>query len=165
LTIQDVRNIYELRMALDAEAVAHFCERASAEDRARLKANAEEWKEIKYDEPNRIMSANNKFFAILYEGAGNELSRSIIVSLQTRISLLRAITSRSSNDSWFKEGFEMSLEIVSAIEQGNSRKAVKMVRQYAARSMKFALAVLSQMHPQADAEPSSRSKRTARKVA
>ena len=95
LTLQDVRDIYELRMTLDADAVWYFSERASKEDRLRLKTLTDHVEEISYDDVDRVLTFITEFFSIIYDGAGNELSHNMIRSLQTRISQLRGITSRS----------------------------------------------------------------------
>jgi DNA-binding GntR family transcriptional regulator len=148
LSRQDVRDIYELRMALDAAAVEHFAERASKEDRLRLKALILQWDKTNYGDVGRLLATTNEFFSVLYEGAGNTLSQEIMRSLQTRISLLREITSRSINEARYKEGLALTRELISEIEKGNSRKAAKLARQYAARSLELALAVL----PRAESE-------------
>lgn len=151
LSPQDIRDIYELRMALDAETVKHFAERASPEDRARLGAITDEWDKINYDDFDEVLAATNEFFSVLYEGAGNKLSREMILLLQTRISLLRAITSRSSDKDRYAQTVALTREIVAEIEAGNARKAAMLARQFAARSMEFALAVLSQHQPGSEA--------------
>jgi DNA-binding GntR family transcriptional regulator len=162
LSAQDVRDIYELRMALDAEVVEHFSERASRDDRLRLKALTNQSNELRYNDFKRQLAFTNEFFSVLYEGAGNKLCRDIILSLQTRISLLRAITSRSSNKARFQEGLMLVRKIVAEIETGNSRKAATLARQFAARSMEFALGVLHHDEPDAEARPDAPSKRTAK---
>lgn len=163
LSLQDVRDIYELRMALDAEAVWYFSERASEEHRSRLRAITDQMKDVAFNDTDRAVSSTNEFFATIYEGAGNKLARDTIQSLQTRISLLRAITSRSSNEGRYHESLSLTREMVGEIEKGNSRKAAKLARQYAARSLDYAMAVLSQadMKPQVDTD--SRPKRTAKR--
>jgi len=160
LNAQDVRDIYELRMALDSEAVEHFSERADPEHHARLRGVADQWGRLKYDDFDRVLAVNNEFFSILYEGAGNKLSLDIIRSLHTRISLLRAMTSRVATEAWQIEGMELQREIVAAIDSGNARKAAKLARQYAVRSMKFALSVLPLASGDADTSPDSRTKRS-----
>jgi GntR family transcriptional regulator, trigonelline degradation regulator len=148
LSHQDVRDIYELRMALDAEAVEHFSVRASDVDRRRLRALVQRLDGIHHDDFDRVLAANNEFFDVIYDGAGNKLSQDIIRSLQTRISLLRAITTRSSNKARYLERLARLREIVAEIERGNARRAAKLARQYAARSLEFALSVLSEAEPQ-----------------
>jgi DNA-binding GntR family transcriptional regulator len=159
LTAQDVRDIYELRMALDAEAIEHFSDRAGPEDRARLQGFARKWGDVDFDDFDRVVAANNDFFSILYEGAGNKLSLEIIRSLQTRISLLRAITSRKSSQAFHAESIGLQADMIAAIDQGNSRAAAKLARQYAARSLKFALTVLPLTSPEPEAPPDARPRR------
>jgi DNA-binding GntR family transcriptional regulator len=150
LSLQDVRDIYELRMTLDAEAVRLFSERASDENLVQLKALVNQMEKISYNEIDRVLASTNEFFSIIYEGAGNKLSQDIIRSLQTRISLLRAITSRLSNTERHKESVALVRELVAEIESGNSRTAAKLARQYAARSMKFALEILAEAEPKSE---------------
>jgi GntR family transcriptional regulator, trigonelline degradation regulator len=144
LTIHDVTDIYELRMALDAEAARLFSERASAERRSELTAVTAQLVEIPYKDYQRTLHFNNEFFRVIYEGAGNELSATIMRSLQSRISLLRAITQRSADEAHYKESMGMMGEIAAEITGGSSRKAAKLCRAFAARSLAFALSVLSQ---------------------
>jgi DNA-binding GntR family transcriptional regulator len=149
LTPDDVRDIYEVRMALDAEAARHFSERASGKYRARLKSLSVQWTKVAYDDFDRTLRMNNEFFEVLHEGGGNKLSLAIMRSLQTRISLLRAITQRSSNQQRHLQRMTEVREIAAEIRRGNSRKAAQLCRQYAANSLEFALAVISQTEPEA----------------
>lgn len=163
LSLDDVRDIYEVRMTLDAEAVRLFSERASAADKLRLKTLTDQLDKLDYSDFRKVLASTNEFFSVIYEGAGNKLSRDIIRSLQTRISLLRAITSRSSNKERHMESLALTQEITAEIGKGNSRKAAQLARQYAARSQKFALKILAQHEADSDVRPASRAKRMAEK--
>ncbi len=156
LTPGDVRDIYEVRMGLDAEAARNFSERASSEHRRRLKQLAGQWAEVRYDDFDRGLKINNEFFEILHEGAGNKLSLAIMRSLQTRMSLLRAITQRSSSRELHLERTSEMREIAAEIEKGNSRKAAQLCRQYAAKSLEFALAVISRAEETQQGQPTVR---------
>lgn len=149
LTPDDVRDIYEVRMALDAEAARNFSERASDEHRARLKSLCALWTKVPYDDFDRALRVNNEFFEVLHEGGGNKLSLAIMRSLQTRISLLRAMTQRFSNPQRHSQRMTEMREIEAEIAKGNSRKAAQLCRRYAANSLEFALAVISQTEREA----------------
>ena len=144
LTIRDVMDIYELRMALDAEAARLFAERASNERRSELDTLTAQLVKLPYNDSERTLYFNNEFFRVIYEGAGNELSATIMHSLQSRISLLRAITQRSADEAHYQQSMNMMREIATEITTGSSRTAAKMCRAFAARSLAFALSVLSQ---------------------
>lgn len=149
LSLDDVRDIYEVRMALDAEAARHFSERAGSEHRTRLNSLAAQWTKVPYDDFDRALRLNNEFFEILHEGGGNKLSLAIMRSLQTRISLLRALTQRSSNQQRHLQRVMEVREIAAEIAHRNSRKAAQLCRRYAAKSLEFALAVISQAENEA----------------
>lgn len=145
LSVEDVRDIYELRMALDPEAARRFSERAGATHRARLSRVVVQLLRIPYDDRERARSANNEFYEVIYEGSGSRLSLGIMKSLQSRMSLLRAITLRSSSKQRHLESMRKMAQIAAEIEKGSPEKAAKLCRDFAARSLKFALATLADL--------------------
>lgn len=144
LTSEDIRDIYELRMTLDAEAAWYFSKRASKADRRRLKEASQQLNKVDHEDHDRIVAVSNRLFSVLYEGTGNKLFQDIIRSQHMRISLLRSITSRArGSEAEYLEGVRLLQEVVSEIEGGNSRKAARLARQFAARSFKIAVNVFS----------------------
>lgn len=140
LTREDVREIYELRMALDAEATCRFAERASPQMREQLKRIALELRDVKSISA-KSLPLNNEFFEVLYEGAGNKLSQRIIQSQRSRLTMLRALTLRSSTDARHRVISADMADIADEVLNGSPDKAAKLCRAFVAGSLAFALEV------------------------
>jgi GntR family transcriptional regulator, trigonelline degradation regulator len=91
LTLEEAKDIYQVRAVMESLACRNFAERASTSqiealaetmtrfERAALKADAKE-----------LVKAKNDFYSILLDGCGNALVKSFLLSLHARISLLRS---------------------------------------------------------------------------
>lgn len=93
ISATQARGIYEVRGALESLAGALFARYASDEQMQRLEAAvdvvASAYEAGKIEE---ILKAKDVFYAILLEGADNEIVPSFLGMLQARISLLRRVS-------------------------------------------------------------------------
>jgi len=144
LTEDDVREVYELRMALDAEAARRFAERADPGSRRRLEQIGAMFRQTKAIN-DASLPLNNEFFEVLYKGAGNRLAQNIIHSQRSRLSLLRALTLRSSNDARHSAVSGMMADIAEEVLHGSPDTAARMCREFVAGSLAFALEVYPKM--------------------
>jgi DNA-binding GntR family transcriptional regulator len=87
------RSLYEVRAALESLAGALFAKHASDEQMQRLEGAVEDVAAA-YDtgDIEHILKAKDAFYAILLEGADNEIAASFLSMLQARISLLRRVS-------------------------------------------------------------------------
>jgi DNA-binding GntR family transcriptional regulator len=95
VTRDDVVDIYEVREVLEGLAARRFAERAPAADLRRLEGTLDEIRAAAAeDDYNAMLAAKNNFYDALLEGAGNDVVRSTLMMLRSRISLLRGATLR-----------------------------------------------------------------------
>lgn len=139
LSREDIRDIYEVRMALDAEAVFHFTQRATGEQRKRFREICRLMALGGDDDERR--QRNIEFFEILHEGSGNRLSVLFTQTLRARTSLLRAVTVRKANAERRKQSIEKMLGIAEAINDGDAKLAADRCRKFVVRSMEHALEI------------------------
>ena len=90
---EQARSIYEVRGALESLSGALFAKYASDEQMARLEVAVEQVANA-YDRGDigEILTTKDAFYAILLEGANNEIAASFLSMLQARISLLRRVS-------------------------------------------------------------------------
>ncbi len=90
---EQARSIYEVRGALESLAGALFAKYASDEQMQRLEIAVEQVADA-YDRGDigEILVAKDAFYAVLLEGADNEIAASFLSMLQARISLLRRVS-------------------------------------------------------------------------
>jgi GntR family transcriptional regulator, trigonelline degradation regulator len=88
---REAAELYEVRALLEGAASREFAARASDDHLARLRGalGALERSQDSPD-PRVLLDAKNRFYDVLFEGAGNETIRSILEGLRARIALLRA---------------------------------------------------------------------------
>ncbi|HVV14634.1 GntR family transcriptional regulator [Amycolatopsis sp.] len=91
LSDDEARAIYEVREALECFAVRLFVERATDEMVARLRdAHAKLKAAHESGRVARMLSTKNKFYDVLYSGAGNEILHAQASLLHGRLAQLRA---------------------------------------------------------------------------
>lgn len=98
MTIEEARNIYRVRGALEVLAAEQFAESATAEHLASLKAAASELEEA-YQGGNiqAILSAKRSFYEELCAGANNAVIQDVLRRLNSRINQLRSTSLSKPN--------------------------------------------------------------------
>ncbi len=89
-TLDDARELYEARAALEGQAVALFTQRTDGEGIERLRAHiAAAERAMKRGSAQGVLDSNNAFHDVLASGCGNALLQSMLANLRDRIVLLR----------------------------------------------------------------------------
>ncbi|GBD28383.1 putative D-xylose utilization operon transcriptional repressor [bacterium HR31] len=89
-TVEDAREVYEVRAALEGQATALLAARAKPEDLDRLEGCVRESEEaVRAGDVRAVLAANNAFHDELASRCGNALLESLIGNLRNRIILLR----------------------------------------------------------------------------
>ena len=99
-TVEDARQLYEVRASLEGRAVELFMKRSNDVTIERLvkkHSGGEVKRLLEQRSAEGILAANNRFHAALTAGCGNPLLQSMIQNLYNRIVLLRI-------DSLFRHG-------------------------------------------------------------
>jgi GntR family transcriptional regulator, trigonelline degradation regulator len=93
LSRAQVKDVYEVRQALEALAAKLFASNATEKQVEEL-SNATETLALVYRSGNvdEIVAAKDVFYGVLYSGCGNEVAFQMLTILNTRISLLRRVS-------------------------------------------------------------------------
>jgi DNA-binding GntR family transcriptional regulator len=96
---QEAAEVYEVRALLEGAAAREFAERADDDQVAALRRA---WREMKKDAAGDegddhigLLTAKNRFYAVLFDGAANATIRQIIEGLQARVAVLRSESLRA----------------------------------------------------------------------
>ncbi len=118
ITLENARDIYELRCVLEGLIVQLFTLNAKAKDiRALEKALEENRRALEEGELQQVLESVQGFYDVLLEGSGNDVAAQQLRQLQARISYLRA-TSVSQENRRGASNQEME-RIVAAIKSGD----------------------------------------------
>ncbi|WFF41571.1 GntR family transcriptional regulator [Salinicola endophyticus] len=122
ISLQDARDIYELRCSLESLIVQLFTQKATAVQMAQLDAAWEVLKaHLRSGKTDAIVEAVSTFYGVLYDGSGNRVAGQLLAQLQARVSYLRATTvSRSGR---YRESFREMSRIVEAIRARDAAAA------------------------------------------
>jgi DNA-binding GntR family transcriptional regulator len=98
LSWDDARQIYEIRLALEATAAADCATRADDTIKAKLAAALEELdRTSKSQSPPAILDATHEFYKVMFEAGGHLIAWEIVNRLNGRISRLRVMTLSTVN--------------------------------------------------------------------
>jgi DNA-binding GntR family transcriptional regulator len=136
--------IYEVRAALEAQAAAHFAERADDAEIARLEDVLNRLKATPIDDDEAFLHVTDEFFEIMYDGARNVTAHQLMQSLRARIGLLRATTTRRGPLQRREGTVKLMEQIFLALKARDQASAATACRNLINRSAQFAAEVLAQ---------------------
>lgn len=149
LTIDQVRQIYDVREALEPLAAKLFTENASDDAVAELKvAYAEMAEGFKTSDLKVIVDSARLFFRIIRDNCGNEFIAEFLNRLSTRIDFLR-VKSMSRKDRLPSSLAEMQA-IVTALENRDQVAAVAASASHVRAASASAMEVLKQVSEESD---------------
>jgi DNA-binding GntR family transcriptional regulator len=120
LSSEQARQIYEVRAVLEGLAGRLFVENATDVQRRALLAQLSKIDRL-VSRGGGILEAKDRFYAILFDGAGNDALRDITVSLQARVTYLRSLS--LSLEGRPEESLAELHDIGAAIEAGDADAA------------------------------------------
>lgn len=129
ISADQARSLYQVRGALESLAGSLFARNANEDQMARLEASVEGIASA-YDSGDieAMLQAKDRFYAVLLEGAGNEIVPSFLGMLQARISLLRRVSLGQS--SRLADSIEEIRGIVAALKRRDAEAAAEACRQH-----------------------------------
>jgi DNA-binding GntR family transcriptional regulator len=143
VTIDEARQIYEVRAALEPEMARLFVERAAVRD---LEALEDTFRQLeKAGQKNNVrayVSAYDRFYDVLLQGSGNELACRFLRTLRARIAYLRTITTQEADAAYRRQTVQLMRQILEAALARNGEQLARRCRGFVERSAKFADAVL-----------------------
>lgn len=148
ISLEEARELYEVRGALEGLAGRLFATRRDPEQLARLE-QALAGLEAAFEQRDRhaIETATTAFYAVLLQGCGNTIVGALSRSLHARAVLLRATSMASPGRS--PGSFGEMQRIVAAIRAGDADAADAACRDHVARAREAALAMLQASDPPA----------------
>lgn len=143
LSAAEAMEIYELRKAVEAEAVIHFTERASNDEIRQLAATFRSIRDAAVNDGDRYWRQTDLYFDQLMRGARNGIAYDLMKSLRTRIRYLRSTTTRFATPD-YRQGTVAHLEgLTDALASRNAEVAAKRIRTFVDRSARFAAECLA----------------------
>lgn len=98
ITYDTAKSIYEVRRSLEGLATRLFAERASAQQISDLRQSVEQLSTVYADfSADEFISAKQRFYDILFAGAGNEIAADLLRRIHARASQLRVMSLSSSS--------------------------------------------------------------------
>lgn len=141
ITLEDARDLYELRAALEGLIVQLFTLRAKPKHiRALEKALAVNRQTLEAGDLTQVLDSVQGFYDVLLEGSGNQVAATQLRQLQARISYLRA-TSVSQENRRGASNQEME-RMVEAIKSGDPQAAFQASIDHVHAAARVALAYL-----------------------
>jgi len=155
ITVDEARQIYEVRGALEPVLGRLFTQRATERDLNALAATLKKIdKAIAAKHVRGHVEALDDFYNVLLIGSGNEVARRFLQTLRVRITYLRSLTAAKADLARKRETLRLMREIVEAAGRRDGDKVARLCATFVERSAAFALQVLS-AEPAPDA-PSAR---------
>ena len=137
LTLAEARDLYSIRAVLEGLAARLFVENAKDSDVAELERELDSTASAYASgDPEIILAAKNRFYEVLFEGAGSETLSSMIGTLHVRIWRWRALGlghPRRSDQRWIESvaGLRALLE---AVKRKDAAGAENLLREEATRA-------------------------------
>ena len=143
VTIEEARQIYELRAALEPAMARLFAERADAQDLEALEDALRQLEKAGQKSNVRAyVTAYDRFYDVLLQGSGNELARQFLRTLRARITYLRTITTEESDTAYRKQTIQLMRQILEAALARDGERLARRCRSFVERSAIFADTVL-----------------------
>ncbi|EHJ06323.1 GntR family transcriptional regulator [Marinobacter manganoxydans] len=143
ITLEDARDIYELRCVLESMVVQLFTQKATDKQMADFDHAWEILKAtLRSGDTVAIVNAVSDFYGVLYEGAGNRVAGQFLSLLQARVNYLRA-TSVSQKERYL-DSFQEMTKIVEAIKARNAEAAHEACVEHIKAAANVALAALAE---------------------
>lgn len=143
VSVDEARQIYEVRAALESTAGRMFVERASDEHLDALKAAFSRIEETIDKTPViDYVKRLDDFYDVLLTGADNRVARDVLRTLRARMNYLRALTAQAWDAPRKAESLRKMREIVDAAVDRDADGMAEKCRGFVNRSAEFALRVL-----------------------
>lgn len=138
LTAADALSVYQVRAALEALAARLFVECASDAQVERLSEAVERLAEAyKANNVERILADKQVFYDVLIEGTGNNVIRSMLRSLNDRVTALRRMTLSSPLRT--RKSIKEIRDLLAAIKKRDAEAAYQASMHHIQEAMKAAL--------------------------
>jgi GntR family transcriptional regulator, trigonelline degradation regulator len=128
VTPEEAKQLYQVRSALEGLAGRLFVENATDAQRRALANALRAAERISAKGSPAMLAAKDKFYDVLFEGAGNDALRAIAGTLHARVSLLRSLSMSMPGRS--AESLAELAEIVTAVQANDAEAAARACSQH-----------------------------------
>jgi DNA-binding GntR family transcriptional regulator len=129
-----VREIYQVRIALEPEAIRHAVPCHDDETKAALKTTLERAADAgRRGDLVELIFINRELHALLLEPCPNQMLKDLIEELSDQVALI-AVSGWRTRPSWVDEG-EQHTQIVDAVERGDADDAAALLRLHIEQSL------------------------------
>lgn len=128
---EEAAELYDVRLVMEAAAVTRFVRNATPMQAAALRGAVEEMARVAAegsDDVRAVLRANDEFYEVLLQGAGNRAFHALLAGVQARVRVLRA--SSLSQPGRPQAAVAELLGVVEAIESGDADRAAAMTAQH-----------------------------------
>lgn len=135
LSVEEIRDIFDLRLILESELLRRYVDRKAASD---LKAMSElldqAQREAEHDgeDYTRLLS---RFVQLIWEGGGNAVAAQTLGALLSRINYIRVILYRTTGREEHYQTIGLLRSVLDEIAAGDREKAVEVYRSYLTRAL------------------------------
>ncbi|MFI6344330.1 GntR family transcriptional regulator [Streptomyces sp. NPDC050560] len=141
LSVEDARQIYEVRSALEGMAGRLFAERASDQERRTLRAALLHLEEVA-DDTRQLSIAKTEFYGVLVGGAQNIELKQILDSINRRVTLVRVVSLLEPGRA--KQSIAEVQAICDAAVSGDGARAEELCRRHVENAAAAALPRLAE---------------------
>jgi DNA-binding GntR family transcriptional regulator len=145
ISVEDATDIYEMRSALEAQAVRRFADRATPEQVARLRKAWVDIDRASRSPADRARSLRMKdaFYEVLLEGANSPMLTQVLTTLQGRVRLMRSMSLSVSGRP--KQAAAELRRVVELIEAGDGDGAAEAAAAHVRSAAQSAIGQLTDM--------------------
>lgn len=141
LNLQEVEDLYELRISLEEMAAWHAAKRIRQPDRKRLAAILSEVdRSLKAHDKSRILGLEQDFHVVILKASGNRPLAEMGCGILDRIWIVQNINILTT--SHLSDAHPQHLEVFQAIESGDSKKASVLMKKHITQAKEFVLSRL-----------------------
>ncbi len=145
LTVDEARQLYDVRAMLEGLAARRFAETASDEDIAALRKALKAFADVVRGKSSvPLLTVKAGFYEALLERCGNRIAGRILTQLNNRVGLLRSTS--MSQKGRLKNTLAEVTRIVDAIERRDPDGAWQATVEHITNAAEVAIKVLSQQH-------------------
>ena len=138
LSMQEIEDLYDLRIALEVLAVRQAAKRMSASTRRRLSSILTEFgRLLKTAQKQRILERGQDFHVVVLKASGNRPLAEIGRAILDRIWVIQNINLLTTDH--LSDAHPQHLQILEALERGDAKKAASLMEKHLTQAKEFVL--------------------------
>jgi DNA-binding GntR family transcriptional regulator len=141
LSMQEIEDLYDLRIVLEVLAVRQAAKRMTASTRGRLSSILSEFERfLKTAQKQRILERGQDFHVVLLEASGNRPLAEIGRAILDRIWVIQNINLLTTDHLF--DAHPQHLQILEALDRGDAKKAATLMEKHLTQAKQFVLSRL-----------------------